>query len=285
MSTAPQIQPMQQAESEKRFAFGRNWHRYLRGLDEAAIAEAEKSLRNWLGDLSGLRFLDIGCGSGLFSLAARRLGAIVHSFDFDANSVGCAEELRARHFPGDPNWTIQQGSILDRAFVDSLGQFDLVYSWGVLHHTGDLNTALDHAARAVAPGGRFWIAIYNDLGQLTDAWTAIKRAYVANALSRSLVVGVFVPMFFLGNLLVDLVRLRSPLTRYREYRKSHRGMSRVVDWFDWLGGYPYQPARAESIFDFFQQRGFTLLKLRTVKDWGNNQFVFRRDGSVAAVPG
>lgn len=277
MSTAP-LQPMQQPESEKRFAFGRNWRRYLGNVDDAAIAQAEASIRNWLGDISGLRFLDLGCGSGLFSLVARRLGATVHSFDFDPNSVACAETLRAKFFPGDPNWTTQQGSILDAQFVESLGQFDVVYSWGVLHHTGDLNTALEHAGRLVRPGGRLWIAIYNQLGPITDAWIKIKRTYVKSPAGRALVLGTFVPMFFLGNLFVDLVRLRSPLTRYREYRASHRGMSRAVDWIDWLGGYPYQPERAEGIFDFFRARGFSLLRLLTVYGWGNNQFLFQRSG-------
>jgi 2-polyprenyl-3-methyl-5-hydroxy-6-metoxy-1,4-benzoquinol methylase len=272
------IQPMQQGESERRFAFGRNWGRYLSGLNDAYIVEAETSLRNWLGDVSGLRFLDIGCGSGLFSLAARRMGATVHSFDFDPNSVGCAQQLRDRFFPSDKNWTIERGSVLDQAFIDRLGQYDVVYSWGVLHHTGDLDTALANAARTVRPGGRLWIAIYNDLGPVTAAWTAVKKAYVKNVFGRALVIGTFVPMFFLGNLFVDLIRFRSPTSRYREYRKSHRGMSRAVDWLDWLGGYPYQPARAETIFRFFRDRGFSLQKLYTATGWGNNQFAFRREG-------
>src|SRR3972149_777301 len=105
---------MQQAESEKRFAFGRNWQRFLTTLNDDRIAQAERSLVTVLGDISGKRFIDVGCGSGLFSLCARRLGATVHSFDFDADAVACATQLRERYFPNDPGWTIQQGSILDR---------------------------------------------------------------------------------------------------------------------------------------------------------------------------
>jgi 2-polyprenyl-6-hydroxyphenyl methylase/3-demethylubiquinone-9 3-methyltransferase len=214
----------------------------------------------------------------LFSLCARRLGATVHSFDFDADAVSCAQHLRERYFPGDAGWTIEQGSILDGDLLARIGQFDIVYSWGVLHHTGHLWQALENASKLVRPGGRMWIAIYNSLGPVTDGWTAVKRAYVKGPVGRAVVVGLFVPAFVMGNLVADLVRLRSPMTRYREYQAAHRGMSRVVDWFDWLGGYPYEPARAEEVFHFFHERGFSLQRLRTVMDWGNNQFLFRRDG-------
>src|SRR4051812_21429253 len=164
----------------ERFEFGENWRRFLDVLDDERIAEAERSLREMIGvdSLSGLTFLDIGSGSGLFSLAARRLGAErVHSFDFDPQSVACTRELRRRFFDGDAGWTIEQGSALDEEFVAGLGDWDIVYSWGVLHHTGDMWRALDIAQSRVRPGGRLFISIYNDQGGRSALWRAIKRAY------------------------------------------------------------------------------------------------------------
>lgn len=124
----------------ERFEFGKNWSRFLELLNEERILKAEQSLREMLEveNLEGKTFLDIGSGSGLFSLAARRLGAKVYSFDFDTNSFECTTELRRRFFENDENWKVEQGSALEREYVESLGKFDIVYSWGVLHHTGSM---------------------------------------------------------------------------------------------------------------------------------------------------
>ena len=131
-----------------RFNFGENWTRFLAELTEERINTAEESLRAMLEvrDLKGRTFLDVGSGSGLFSLAARRLGARVHSFDYDPLCVACAQELKLRYFQDDAEWTVEQGSALDRAYLSALGVFDIVYSWGVLHHTGDMWQALENVA-------------------------------------------------------------------------------------------------------------------------------------------
>src|SRR5450631_3604007 len=160
-----------------RFRFGANWTRFLTVVDGARIAAAQTSLREMLGvsSLQGRRFLDIGCGSGLFSLAARSLGAEVHSFDFDPQAVACAQELKQRYFPGDSAWRVDEGSVLDSEFVNGLGQFDVVYSWGVLHHTGSMWVAMENAISRVAnPQGTLFIAIYNDQGWKSHAWWFVK---------------------------------------------------------------------------------------------------------------
>jgi len=135
---------------DRRFRFGDNWLDFARTLSADQLTEAERSLRRLLqrDTLAGQSFLDIGSGSGLFSLTARKLGARVHSFDFDKDSVACTTQLRERYFTGDRDWTIEQGSILDDNYVRGLGTFDVVYAWGVLHHTGAMHDAL--AARSHA---------------------------------------------------------------------------------------------------------------------------------------
>ncbi len=265
-------------DADKRFQFGKNWRSFLSVLSEERILEAEKSLCGFLGvdDLRNKRFLDIGSGSGLFSLAARRLGARVHSFDYDVQSVECSRELKERFFPDDPCWDIEQGSVLDRPYMERLAQFDICYAWGVLHHTDAMWQALYNAHLPVAYGGHLYIAIYNDQGAVSAFWRVVKKAYCANRFGKACMAAAFYPTFFFAGLLLDVVRLRAPGKRYREHKKK-RGMSLLHDWRDWLGGYPYEVATPTRIRSFFENLGFDQNKVRAPDvGFGNNEFLFRK---------
>ena len=271
---------------ENRFAFGDNWKAYLAALDDDRINQAVTSLQSMLGveSLVGKRFLDLGCGSGLFSLAAHRMGASVVSIDYDAVSVGCTEELLQRFAStsgesGPPDWEIKQGSVLDESLMQSLGQADVVYSWGVLHHTGDMQRAIDLAADRTKPGGLFFIAIYNDQGGASRRWLAIKKTYNwLPSIARSLWVATIAGLYEMKFALSRLVRLQNPLP-FRDWRekKQDRGMSAWHDWVDWIGGLPFQVATPEQIIVPLRKRGFVLQNLKTVgSGWGCNEYVFTK---------
>ena len=153
--------------SGKRFRFGENWAHFLDTLSDAHIEQAQRATVEFLGrtHLGGKSFLDIGSGSGLFSLVARRLGATVHSFDYDPSSVACTCQLRDLYSSDAGHWQVERGSALDRSYMESLGEFDVVYAWGVLHHTGALWTSLEYAADRVRANGFIVLAIYNDHGK------------------------------------------------------------------------------------------------------------------------
>ena len=162
--------------------------------------------------LEGLSFLDIGSGSGLFSLAARRLGARVHSFDYDPESVACTEELRQRYFPEDDDWVVERASVLDRDYVHSLGTFDIVYSWGVLHQTGEMWQALEIVSTRVKEAGQLFISIYNDQGGASQRWRMIKRLYNRSPdFVRTLIVLAVGAYWETRSFLIRLVRLQNPL--------------------------------------------------------------------------
>src|SRR5438552_10395328 len=218
-----------------------------------------------VADLEGRSFLDIGSGSGLFSLAARRLGARVHSFDYDPHSVACTKELRRRYFNNDPDWRIEEGSALDADYIKSLGPFDVVYSWGVLHHTGAMWTALDNAQLAVAAGGKLFVAIYNDLGSRSRRWRWIKRTYcdLPGFLKTPFAIIVIAPEET-KSFMRSLLRLKPGeyLKSWAHY-DSNRGMNRWRDIVDWVGGYPYEVAKPEEIFEFYRPCGFQLTKMQS----------------------
>jgi 2-polyprenyl-3-methyl-5-hydroxy-6-metoxy-1,4-benzoquinol methylase len=265
----------------ERFEFGQNWSQFLASIDEERIQQAESSLKQMLEveSLAGKTFLDIGSGSGLFSLAARRLGARVRSFDFDPKSVACTRQLKKNYFQDDESWNIQEASVLDNEFMKSLGQFDVVYSWGVLHHTGQLWPAMENAQERVAPGGKFFIALYNDTGSQSARWYWVKKTYngLPGVLRTPFAILVTVPgelkLMAASVLTLNPRRYTDSWTNYRR----NRGMTKWRDIIDWVGGYPYEVSTPDEVFDFCRARGFTLTKLKCgYVGLGCNEFVFEK---------
>src|SRR5581483_10216342 len=234
------------------FPFGENWARFAENIDESRIAEAARALRRLLGDtLRGARFLDVGCGSGIHAVAALRLGVkCVSAIDLDPRSVATTRNTLTTHAPSGP-WDVSVASALDLD-PDKLGRYDVVYSWGVLHHTGRMWDAVRCAASMVDDGGSLAIALYRKTA-LCAAWRAEKRLY--NALPRS---QPLLRTAYIGWLRAALALRGETFSTYVDEYRLRRGMDFYRDVHDWLGGWPYESARPEEVHSFLGELGFAL---------------------------
>jgi 2-polyprenyl-6-hydroxyphenyl methylase/3-demethylubiquinone-9 3-methyltransferase len=245
------------------FSFGENWEGYLAGcFSEERLRIAKDWLLGFLElpDLKGKRFIDVGCGSGLSSLAAHDAGADrLFSFDVDPASVRATTRLRELR-KNASHWDVANGSVLDPAYVAGLGTWDIVYSWGVLHHTGRMWDAVRNAATLVRPDGLFYIALYTT-DHSSEFWKRIKLRYNrAGRLRKRYMEYAYVWHDLVKPNLFHPGRMRA---KVRDY-KTKRGMDYMHDVRDWLGGYPFEHARVEEVMRFGQDElGFRLVNLKT----------------------
>lgn len=231
---------MQQlTDRSAQFEFGKNWRDYAKSVDRERIDHTTAALRRmFLNGLEGKTFIDIGNGSGIRSLAALELGASsIRAVDIDENSAETTRALLTK-FAAGKKWTAETASVFDLT-----GQYDVVFSWGVLHHTGDMWRAIEHASRLVKPGGVLAISIYTQT-PLCSFWKVAKRLY-SNAPR---------PLQFIGragytSAFVGYMTARgiNPIAYFRDYAKNSDGMTFTAGAHDWLGGFPYESASVDEM--------------------------------------
>jgi len=268
-----------EVENNKRFKFGSNWKKYSKQIGDHQLKICTTELVDWLGaDLQDKSFLDIGCGSGIHSMAATSLGANVFSFDYDIDSVECTRSIKDQFSKGKTDWNIEQGSVLDETYMSSIGKFDIVYSWGVLHHTGEMWKAISNSILTVKDGGRFFIAIYNKQAWKSKFWWYIKSIYnmLPNGINK--IYGMSLGLFFSFINILKYTLLLQPMKAIRPLMnyKKNRGMSFYHDIIDWMGGFPYEYATYQELNNFFEEKGFKLVKGTEATSLGCHQMVFQK---------
>jgi len=258
--------------AEAHFAFGKNWADYAKTITVVQIGEAETELLRLLGGrrLDGKRFLDIGCGSGLHALAALRLGACeVVAVDLDVDSVETARAVLSQWQP-DSRWQVKRASVFEMKPAE-WGTYDIVYSWGVLHHTGDMARAIRCAASLVAPAGEFVFALYRRVW-MDWFWRKEKRWYAkASPAAQKAARVIHGALFRVGLLLTG----RNFSTYVADYKKQ-RGMDFRHDVHDWMGGWPYESISEKEVRAFMTELGFNPVRVfaRKGRILGRNPGVF-----------
>ncbi|MBL4757455.1 MAG: class I SAM-dependent methyltransferase [Rhizobiales bacterium] len=266
-------------ENEERFEFGKNWNKFIkRNFSQERCDVSKAHILKFIGrdDLKGLDFLDIGCGSGLHSLAAFQSGAgKIHSLDYDPNSVETTELLH-KYAQNPSNWKIGRGDVLDGDYVDGLGIWNFVYSWGVLHHTGDVWQAIRNAQSRVADGGLFYIALYAaDVQTDMQFWLDVKREYnKSSTLKKKWMALWYVYRFGMDKKIYKLPLILKQIWQHR----FERGMSYFADVHDWLGGWPMEFTYDQDVVDLLEkEHGFKLINVATGE--ACSEFLFERTGS------
>lgn len=267
--------------AELRYGFGKNWAEFIeRRLSEKIVQDSMNHMRRFMhvDDLKGKTFLDIGCGSGIHSLAALRLGAQkVVAFDYDDDSVATSRKVREWAGISPDRWEISQGSVLDPKWMNSLPKSDIVYSWGVLHHTGSMWEAVRNAALPLKPDGEFYIALYSSdiyIDPTPEFWIRLKRAYnQANPLTRKLMELKYVYWVLIRP---EIEAGRDPLGQMNNYGK--RGMTAWTDAKDWMGGYPMEFAGYQETKAFCKREmGLDIVEVLTGE--GCTEYMFARDSN------
>lgn len=253
------------------FSFGKNWQNYSKLIDQKLISFSQQDIEEWVEktNMKNQRIIDIGCGSGIHSLVFYQEGAReLLSFDYDIYSVETTKKLSTQ--VGNPkNWKIVQGSILDKQFIKDLGKFNLVYSWGVLHHTGALWQAIENALLLVETNGYFFVSIYTK-GDNYPNHLALKQRYnQASPLGKK-----FLEYRYILGMMKGLLRHRKNPFNWNQTKE--RGMNVYYDILDWLGGLPYEVASPTEVIEFCQKFGFKLIKMKELSEGGCSQYLFQR---------
>lgn len=253
------------------FSFGKNWMDLNRSITEEEINKAKQDLDIWIGkeNIEGKRVLDLGSGSGIHSLSLLMLGAgELVSFDYDPNSVTATTHHWEKK--GKPaNWKVLHGSVLDKDFISTLGKFDLVYSWGVLHHTGSMWEAINNALTMVKDNGLFYLTIYKD----DDYANSIKlkeRYNAASPAGKKMIEYSHISKIMMKR----AARLKNPFT-WNE--KLERGMNIYHDLIDWLGGLPYEAASEDEMLKWGIENNLKLKRILCRGNYGScNYYLFQK---------
>ena len=262
----------------RHFAFGDNWADYAENVSLREIENARLGLEKLLSasEIAGKTVIDIGCGSGIHSLAFLNANcSYLEGFDFDPKSVETTKKLLSRFFVSEiRKFSIYEGDILNSDFNR---KFDIVYSWGVLHHTGNLRRAIQRAGSLVQDDGFFVFAFYR---KTPFCWFWKIEKWIYSKLPSTFQTPLrfmYIQMFKF----IHVLRGRGSFSEFERNYKSGRGMDFLIDVHDWLGGHPYESISPFEVRKILKEEGFVEVKAFIEKSLGLmgsgcDEYVFKK---------
>ena len=258
----------------KHFKFGENWKNFSNLIDNNRLKEAVTSLKKLTNkkSLNNLSFLDIGCGSGLCSLAAIQLNCKkIYAIDQDEQSIKTTKKVLQKS-----RFKKVKVEKKDLFTLNEKEKFDIVYSWGVLHHTGNMLEAIKKSTKMVSKNGMLILALYKKT-KLCNLWKIEKYIYK----SSPKVIQNFIKNLFIFLFKLAMILKRKNFSNYINDYKTKRGMDFYHDVHDWLGGYPYESISIEEISKIMDKFGYKMIRSFQVKKQigffgtGCDEYVFK----------
>ena len=258
----------------KHFKFGENWKNFSNLIDNNRLKEAVTSLKKLTNkkSLNNLSFLDIGCGSGLSSLAAIQLNCKkIYAIDQDEQSIKTTKKVLQKS-----RFKKVKVEKKDLFTLNEKEKFNIVYSWGVLHHTGNMLEAIKKSTKMVSKNGILILALYKKT-KLCNLWKIEKYIYK----SSPKVIQNFIKNLFIFLFKLAMILKRKNFSNYINDYKTKRGMDFYHDVHDWLGGYPYESISIEEISKIMDKFGYKMIRSFQVKKQigffgtGCDEYVFK----------
>ena len=265
-----------------KFKFGENWLKFNKLINYKKILQATKSLKKYNIKFKKKSFLDVGCGSGLFSLAASTMGCNkIYSIDVDNSSIKSTQIVRNNFKKKSLNWKVEKVSLIGDNFKKKCFNYDIIYCWGVAHHTGNMFKAFKNLSDVAKLNSYLIIAIYNDEGLKSKIWWLIKFIYnfVPQGLKKLyafFIMSIIRKLYVIIRLLFTL-KFNELYSFLKKKTKRTRGMNKEIDIMDWVGGYPYEYIKFNDLKKYFIAKGFKVIKSHQCKGPGNHEIVFKRE--------
>ncbi|MFQ6107920.1 MAG: class I SAM-dependent methyltransferase [Candidatus Aminicenantales bacterium] len=189
--------------------------------------------------------LDAGCGTGVFSIIFARMGALsVVGIDISKRSLERAQ--RQADQLGLQNATFQKVNMLRLPFTDAC--FDIVWSWGSVHHTADPFGCLAELIRVLKPGGSLLVAVYRRTG-LTFLHETLRKGLIRLPSKYWIPFSRFLSLVAAPGISLFKKRDKS--------RKGEKLEQLLFDWFFVPIRHSYLP---EEIKSFLVKRGLVIKK-------------------------